>query len=214
MDASDATVAGTFWSNVLGLTMERMDDGDVCLTGPTPAHSVWVDPVPEPKTVKHRVHLDVYGGSVDDLVALGATVLDDTSFRWVVMADPEGAEFCLFLREEVPAYRLDDIVVDSQDHPAMATWWAHLLGGKVGGPDGRAFTWVESIPNAPFDGLVFVPVPEPKSCKNRVHLDLVAPDIRPILEAGATLLRARDDEISWNVLVDPEGNEFCVFEPA
>jgi catechol 2,3-dioxygenase-like lactoylglutathione lyase family enzyme len=213
MDAADATVAGAFWSKVLGLSMERMDDGDTRLSGPTPAHNVWVDQVPEPKTVKHRVHLDVHGGSVDELVDLGAIVLDDSSFRWVVMADPEGGEFCLFLCDEVPSYRLDDIVVDSHDHAAMSTWWANALGGTVGAPESGDFSWVQSIPNAPFDGLVFVPVPEAKTCKNRVHIDVVAPDIGPLLDAGATLLRARDDEIDWNVLADPEGNEFCVFPP-
>ena len=65
-----------------------------------------------------------------------------------------------------------------------------------------------------------VPVPEPKRYKNRVHFDVVG-DTEALLAAGATLLRARDplpipDEaggIEWDVLADPEGDEFCVFSP-
>ena len=60
------------------------------------------------------------------------------------------------------------------------------------------------------DGLR--PVPEPKTVKNRLHWD-VRGDVDELIAAGARLLRARDEEISWDVLADPEGNEFCVFDP-
>jgi Glyoxalase-like domain len=59
-------------------------------SGPT----LWFNRVPEPKTVKNRVHIDVYG-DVDDLVSRGATVLEQHD-RWTIMADPEGNEFCVF----------------------------------------------------------------------------------------------------------------------
>ncbi len=54
------------------------------------------------------------------------------------------------------------------------------------------------------------PVPEPKNGKNRMHLDVIG-DRNELLGLGATLIRARDAEIDWDVLADPEGNEFCVF---
>jgi hypothetical protein len=55
----------------------------------------WVfGPVPEPKTVKNRMHWDVYG-DVADFEARGATRLWDMP-RWTVLADPEGNEFCVF----------------------------------------------------------------------------------------------------------------------
>ena len=57
-----------------------------------------------------------------------------------------------------------------------------------------------------------VPVPEPKIVKNRMHFDVVV-ETCPLLSAGATVVRAQDDEIEWDVLADPEGNEFCVFTP-
>ncbi|ACV05656.1 Uncharacterised protein [Kytococcus sedentarius] len=51
-------------------------------------------PVPEPKVEKNRVHPDLWGGEAD-LVAAGATVVDRQP-GWVVLADPEGNEFCAF----------------------------------------------------------------------------------------------------------------------
>ena len=63
-----------------------------------------------------------------------------------------------------------------------------------------------------------VPVPEPKIAKNRMHHDVLG-DTQALLAAGATLVRLRDADtepdgaIEWDVLADPEGNEFCVFSP-
>ncbi len=56
------------------------------------------------------------------------------------------------------------------------------------------------------------PVLEAKTVKNRVHVDLFG-DSDELLALGATLVRRRDDERNWDVLADPEGNEFCVFPP-
>jgi hypothetical protein len=67
-------------------------------------------------------------------------------------------------------------------------------------------------------GLVFVPVPEGKTVKNRLHIDL-APhttddrdaEIAHLLERGATLVDVgQRTDAAWAVLADPEGNEFCV----
>jgi hypothetical protein len=67
------------------------------------------------------------------------------------------------------------------------------------------------MPEMTFD---FVPVPEPKTQPNRIHWDLAADSIDPLLEVGATVLRAKGtDDLRWDILADPEGNEFCVFTP-
>ncbi|WP_459981910.1 VOC family protein [Nocardioides sp. AN3] len=57
-------------------------------------------------------------------------------------------------------------------------------------------------------------VPEPKTVKNRIHWDLDVADLELLTGDGATVLRAPDDEISWTVMADPEGNEFCAFTEA
>ncbi|MBA2716656.1 MAG: VOC family protein, partial [Propionibacteriales bacterium] len=56
-------------------------------------------------------------------------------------------------------------------------------------------------------------VPEPKTVKNRIHWDVKVASPDDLVNAGARLLRERDDEISWYVLADPEGNEFCAVTP-
>ncbi|GAB2865510.1 VOC family protein [Nocardioides pacificus] len=217
IDAVDPVALGDFWAGALGRERERRKDGMVLLTGPTPRHTIWVNAVPEPVSVKQRVHLDVHARSVDDVLALGATALDLESFRWKVLADPEGGELCVFEREEVPTERLYEIVVDSVDPVAQARWWATLLGASQGHDAEHGWAWVEDIPGAPFESLVFVSVPEPKAVKNRIHLDVDTADLAALTAGSqdwqaARVLRAQDDEIGWTVLADPEGNEFCAFQ--
>jgi len=204
LDVHDPVRLGRFWAAALGLQLDELDDGDVVLRGPTPQHTVWVNRVPEPKTVKNRMHLDVHAGSVRDLLDLGATVVEEYP-RWTVLADPEGGEFCAFVREEPPAYRLYEVVLDAADHRAVGRWWADLLGGRV--EDGDGFVSIVDIPGAPFEYLDVGGVPEPKRAKNRVHLDVVG-DTAEIVARGATLLQKHPE---WDVLADIEGNEFCVF---
>jgi hypothetical protein len=136
----------------------------------------------------------------------------DTSQPWTVLTDPEGGEFCGFVRspEAITDYRLYEVVVDSADPRSIASWWGSVLALE---PRGDEDEWALG-PGAglPWE-LVFGGVPERKTVKNRIHWDVWG-DTATLLAAGARLLRARDDEIGWDVLADPEGNEFCVFERA
>ena len=212
IDAVDPGVAAEFYAAALGLRIQELDDGDYRLNGETPEQLIWVNRVPEPKTVKHRVHLDVHVAQVADLVAVGASLLDVLP-GWTLLADPEGGEICAFVREpdRLPTYRFYELVVDAVDHLAIATWWADRLGGQVEHEDDDDFSAVVGGAGLPFE-LVFQEVPEPQTVKNRVHWDVwgSTPDL---VAAGATLVRARDQEIGWDVLADPEGNEFCCFAP-
>ena len=210
IDAVDAEALGRFWAGALRLDLELLDDGDAKLTGPTPGHTVWINTVPEAVTVKQRVHLDVRADSVDDVVALGAEVVDADSFPWAVVRDVEGGELCVFgVRPETRA-GLMEIVLDTADPVRIATWWADVLGVERQDHE-HGFSYLEPVPGAPFDALAFVPVPEPKTVKNRIHIDVTTPDVQLLLDAGAELLRPKDDEIGWHVLADPDGNEFCAF---
>jgi len=209
IDAVDADRLGGFWAAGLGLRPDE-SPGVTHLVGPTEQHALWVNVVPEPRSVKHRVHLDVHAQSVEEYERLGGTVVDADSFRWTVMADPEGGDFCVFVRAEVPDYRLYEIVVDAVDSSASAQWWGKVFDAPVV-HDERGFSWVHSIDGAPFESLDFIPVPEAKTVKNRIHWDVATDDLGVLLAAGARVLRPRDDEISWTVLADPEGNEFCAF---
>jgi hypothetical protein len=211
LDAADPARLGLFWAAVLDRTWTEHSSGHGRVTGTTPQHTIWVNRVPEAKSVKQRVHLDIYAGALADLEALGARVVEPQQGQrgWTVMADPEGGEFCAFVRAEIPAERLHGLVVDSADAEAQAHWWATVYGTPVTKNEG--WYTLEGVPGMPILTMDFVPVPEPKAAKNRVHWDVTVPSLAPLVEAGAAVLREPDDEVKWHVLADPEGNEFCAF---
>ena len=216
IDTGDSEELGRFWAAALGLTFQP-DGGAGVLVGDRPEKRVWMNVVPETKSVKHRVHVDVHAGSIAELEELGARVetpADPGGRHWTVMLDPEGGEFCAFVREpgRLPDYRLYEVVVDCAEPRLVAQWWADLLGARLGGDRDHDWWWLEDVPGLPFDDWVFVPVPEPKAVKNRIHWDVTG---RPgdVLAVGARLLDEPTRETPWTVMADPEGNEFCVFEP-
>lgn len=115
------------------------------------------------------------------------------------------------------AARFKDIALDALDHQALADWWCAALGYVRRRPlDGRPLPpdWPVAIHDPSGAGPVIWlnPVSEPKRGKNRMHLDVWG-EVQELVELGATLVRPQDEEISWSVLADPEGNEFCVFPP-
>jgi Glyoxalase-like domain len=209
IDAGDPEVLAAFWAPALGLRAE-LSGGDFRLVDGIPEHTLWINKVPEPRTVKQRVHLDVHVAAVSDVTDLGAVILDQTH-PWTVLADPEGGELCAFVRDRqsLPDYRVYEVVVDSADPPAIASWWAERYACEVCHDRDRGFSWIDGAPGMPWP-TVFQWVPEPKTVKNRVHWDVWG-ETQNLLSAGGSLLRGRDDEIGWDVLADPEGNEFCVF---
>src|SRR5688572_19951642 len=108
--ANPGSDIATFWATVSGCrTTPATADGPADVVGDHVQHGISICPVDEPKTVKNRVHLDIYARSIDDLTALGAVVdlpAEESGFGWTTMFDPEGNEFCAFLRDELPAYRV------------------------------------------------------------------------------------------------------------
>ena len=215
-DAAHLEQVAAFWSTALGWEREPGHSGAV-LRGTRPGESLWIDVVPEPVTVKHRTHLDVRADDWHSLVDAGASVVDESSFPWVVMKDPEGGELCAFPVGEDQRPGLYEVCTDcGPDAEPITRWWAEVLGGEARRDEGDDWAYLAEPGGAPFEMWVFCPVPEPKSAKNRLHLDFRAtrPDsVDLLLERGATLLRAADDEIEWHVLADPDGNELCVFAP-
>ena len=209
IDAISPEVLATFWASALGLRAEP-SGADFRLVDDVPEHTLWVNKVPEPRTVKQRVHLDVDVAAVSDLTDLGAVIIDDAQ-SWTVMADPEGGELCAFVREpdRLPDYRVYEVVVDAADPVTIATWWAERYAANLCHDQDRAFSWIDQASGMPW-AMVFQWVPEPKTVKNRMHWDVWG-ETDDLLTAGARLIRKRDDEIGWDVLADPEGNEFCVF---
>jgi len=108
------------------------------------------------------------------------------------------------------------ITVDSEDPHRLGGFWSALLGVavvEVGEDYVELAKLADDAPN-----LLFLQVPEPKAGKNRLHLDLVVPDVKTAVDAALDVgaRRAEGDlagPFPWVVMLDPEGNEFCLCPP-
>ncbi|MFJ2745140.1 VOC family protein [Streptomyces sp. NPDC087440] len=239
MKAQDDSALGQFWAEALGWGVDSEGPGvtnlePVGFDYPDPS-VVCIDLVarPEVKTVKNRVHLDLATRStahqadvVERLKELGATLADvgQGDVPWTVMADPEGNEFCVL--EPRPMYQdtglIAAVVVDCADPREMARFWGRAMDWTVHEVTDDTATLRSAKGVGPY--LEFVRSPDTKSVWNRVHLD-VAP--YPGGEPAAEEARLRSlgaigpgadsgfdgSAISWRVLADPEGNEFCLLSP-
>ncbi len=114
---------------------------------------------------------------------------------------------------------MSTVTVDCADAEQAARFWAAALDWEVApgsSPDVAAVGGPKRPRETP--SLLFVRVPEPKTVKNRWHLDLSAPDleveVKRLLGLGASLVHRKSEwGASWVTLRDPEGNEFCVALP-
>jgi predicted enzyme related to lactoylglutathione lyase len=110
------------------------------------------------------------------------------------------------------------LVIDSHDLPGLARFWSAALGWQVLSERPREVVIGPEL-DAPF-GICFMPSPDQKATKNRLHLDLTADagereaEIERLLDLGARRVDiGQTGNESWTVLADPEGNEFCVVRP-
>ncbi len=111
--------------------------------------------------------------------------------------------------------RFQSTVIDCTDVRRVGEFWAELLGKTLeseSDADGNTEFWLDFGPEG--TDMVFLNVPEAKTVKNRLHIDL-RPDDRDAEVARALALGARHVDIgqgeqTWVVLADPEGNEFCI----
>ncbi|MFE7397895.1 VOC family protein [Streptomyces sp. NPDC057557] len=108
------------------------------------------------------------------------------------------------------------VVVDTHDLPSLARFWCQVLDWKV------LFEADDEIvigaDKSAVPGITFVPVPEKKTVKNRLHIDLAPDDqaveVERIIGLGARRVEiGQGADVSWVLLADPEGNEFCVLTP-
>jgi predicted enzyme related to lactoylglutathione lyase len=114
--------------------------------------------------------------------------------------------------------RLHHIVLDARDLPGLARFWTQALGWKILSEREREIV-IGTDENAPV-GMCFMSAADPKTVKNRMHLDLTSSaqdrdqEIERLLALGARRVDVgQTGAESWTVLADPEGNEFCVVRP-
>lgn len=103
-----------------------------------------------------------------------------------------------------------DVIFDCSEPERLAAFWGDLLGLEVADRDER---YVGLQPTEAGVSIGFQAVPEPKTVKNRIHVDLRVPDWDSAtrqIEAGGG--RHIADVETWRVMADPEGNEFCLLQ--
>ncbi|MEU4704047.1 VOC family protein [Nonomuraea dietziae] len=231
--ARDDSALGRFWAEALGWDVSSEGPG---VTNLEPKGFVWPDPaafyvdvvkVPDPETVKYRVHLDLATTSAAhqaELVArlkeLGATPADvgQGDVPWTVLADPEGNVFCVLEPREI--YRdtgpIAAVVVDCADPRAMAGFWGEAIDWTLHEVTDDHATLRSAKGVGPY--LEFLrTTPGAKTVSTRVHLDLLpnpvdgqAAEVARLQTLGATPADVGQGDVSWMVLADPEGNQFCV----
>ena len=109
--------------------------------------------------------------------------------------------------------RLFNVTFDVRDAAALAGFWAEVIGRPVEPEANEYFARIDGDGAGP--NLLFIQVPEDKSGKNRVHIDLDAEDLGAARERlqglGAVFVHEKDEYgLQWLTFRDPEGNEFCV----
>src|SRR3954466_9551981 len=121
------------------------------------------------------------------------------------------------------AARITEVVLDCRDPAGLAAWWAAVLGYEAGGTEDDGAVEIGPAgqrPKGVVPTLLFAPVTDPTPGKLRLHLDLNATDrdqdaeLRRLLDLGATPVDVGQgplrETMTWHVLADPEGNEFCL----
>jgi predicted enzyme related to lactoylglutathione lyase len=114
------------------------------------------------------------------------------------------------------AVRFYQLVIDARDPRSLARFWAAVLEQRVlYEADDEVIVGSDEHR---YPGLCFVSVPEAKTVKNRLHIDLDPDDrdteVERIIGLGARRVQiGQAPDVSWVVLADPEGNEFCVLRP-
>jgi predicted enzyme related to lactoylglutathione lyase len=230
IDANDLQAQARFWAEALRWNIDETG-GDVGLL-PTDGTGFFIlfEPVTSQKSGQNRQHLDLTTTSIDDqnetvarLLGLGARHIDigqSPEESHVVLADPEGNEFCII--EPTNTFlatcpRLGSINCDGTR--AVGQFWSEALGWPlvwdqdeetaIRAPDlaGPMITWSG-------------PPLMPKLGKNRFHLDIAPPaggsqqaEVERLIALGATRVDIGQGDVNWVVMVDPDGNEFCVLTP-
>jgi len=231
-DANDPSRLARFWAAALNWQIQDDETHEAVTMKSTDGTRFLIDflRVPEPKVGKNRIHLDLVSESVEDqtewvsrFIALGANRVDigqPKDAKHVVLADPEGNEFCVVLRSEFLATTgLVGAVVFEPGNPVAGHFWSEAIGWPlvyeqdgntaIRAPDGRG----------PF--ITFgPPSSEEKTSKNRLHLDVAPPrdgdqdeEVERLISLGAARVDIGQGDVSWVVMADPDGNEFCVLTP-
>jgi predicted enzyme related to lactoylglutathione lyase len=229
-DATDPLGLARFWATALRWQVEDETDEEIAVvpTDGTRFELLFL-PAHNEKVGKNRLHLDLTSTSLDDQRASVAALIErgarhvDIGQRpdegHIVLADPEGNEFCIIEPGNTflaGCGRLGSITCDGTR--TVGQFWSQALRWPlvwdqddetaIRAPDGTGplITWGGPV--------------EPKIGKNRLHLDIAPPaggdqqaEVDRLLTLGARRIDIGQGEVTWVVMADPDGNEFCVLSP-
>jgi predicted enzyme related to lactoylglutathione lyase len=229
-DANDPARLAPFWAGVLGREMVDDPDGGIAILPSDDAgFRIEFFPTQEPKAGLNQMHLHLTSTSLDDQQATVARALGlggrhlDLGQRpeegHVVLTDPEGNEFdviepgnnflagCGFLGE---------VACDGSQE--VGYFWSEALGWPLVWDQDQ-----ETAIQSPAGGTKIAwggPPVRPKTGKNRLHFDLAPPadadqeaEVERLVSLGAKRIDIGQGDVSWVVMADPDGNEFCVLTP-
>ncbi|MDT0530263.1 VOC family protein [Micromonospora sp. DSM 115977] len=229
-DANQPLRLARFWSGVLGWDLaDDPRDGVALLPSDDTGFRIRFLPTGRPKVGPNPMHFDLTSTSLEDqrqtvarALELGAEHIDigqRPEEGHVVLADPDGNEFCVI----APG---NDFLADCGFVGALACDGSQEVGYFWSEALGWPLVWdqdQETAIRSPLGGPKITwggPPLNPRTGKQRLHFDLAPPadgdqqtEVDRLLSLGATRIDIGQGEVSWVVMADPDGNEFCVLTP-
>jgi predicted enzyme related to lactoylglutathione lyase len=225
-DANDPERLARFWSGVLGWPISQ---GVVLLPNDDTGFSIGFSASDEQKSGPNQIHFDLTSSSLEDqqetvarALDLGARHIDVGQLpeeEHVVLADPEGNEFCVI---EPGNQFLADCgfigALSCDGSQEVGYFWSAALGWPLVWDQDQ-----ETAIRSPHGGPKITwggPPYDPKTGKNRLHFDIAPPadgdqavEVERLISLGATPVDIGQGDASWVVMADPDGHEFCVLTP-
>ena len=226
-DANDPLRLGRFWAGVLGREMTDDTHEGIALLPSDTGFRIRFLPTGEKKVGRNHVHLHLTSTSLDDqhstvdrALALGGRHLDVGQLpeeSHVVLADPEGNEFCVIEPDNnflAGTGFLGELACDGSRE--VGNFWSEALGWPLVWDQDQ-----ETAVQSPGGGTKIAwgsPPLTPKVGKERLHFDLAPSadsdqqaEVDRLASLGATRVDIGQGEVSWVVMADPDGHEFCVY---
>ena len=230
LDANDPQRMAQFWAEALGWEISESEVEIALIPTDDTGFEILFESTPEKKMGQNNIHLDLTTTSIEDqhdivdrLIEAGARHVDvgqRGDEGHVVLADPEGNEFCIIEPHNnflAGCPRLGAINADGTRK--VGQFWSEVLGWPL--------IWdqdEETAIRAPGGTGPIIQWSGPplmkKNGKNRLHLDIAPPDhvdqrdeVDRLVGLGATRIDVGQGDVSWVVMADPDNNEFCVLTP-
>lgn len=229
-DANDPSRLAAFWAGFLGWrTADDTPEGIALVPADDTGFAILFLPSQEPKTGLNQMHFDLTSQSLEEqqqtvskALELGARHIDigqRPEEGHVVLADPEGNEFCVIEPGNKFLAECGFIgALASDGSQQVGYFWSKALGWPLVWDQAQ-----ETAIRSPHGGPKITwggPPVKPKAGKNRLHFDLAPPvggdqqaEVDRLVSLGATRIDIGQGDVSWVVMADPDGNEFCVLTP-